>query len=387
VQGRYAECFYALKELCNGMQCPYFGKCGGCSLQHIPYDVQVKNKADHVQQYLIKAGVHVDLGVFSGQPFAYRNRMDFVFHESGIGLRAKEKWWKIIDVESCPIANQGVNHLLGEVRSSFQRKDVFDIRKQVGTLKYCLMRATRQGESALSFVMNEDSPRLSEQVEQVRQFALQSSAAHVLITYVPRKSEVSVGEEYFSVKGSRVLTEVIKGKKLKYAVQGFFQNNPDMAEAMVGYVDSLFSGGDLLVDVFGGVGLFGVSLGERFKEVIIVESFKESVQFAQENLKDNNVSGKAICLDAGQLAKLNLQNLQGEFDVVVDPPRTGIPDKAWAYLLTARPRTIVYVSCNPEQLSKELRRVIPQYTVSEGAIFDLFPQTNHVETVLKLVRT
>src|SRR3989338_5759677 len=95
--------------------CPYFGKCGGCSSQHIPYEQQLDNKLDFLRKQLSFENVRV----FSKNPYHYRNRIDFVFHPSGLGLREKGKWDKYVDVQHCAIANEKVNNLLEEARSFF----------------------------------------------------------------------------------------------------------------------------------------------------------------------------------------------------------------------------------------------------------------------------
>jgi 23S rRNA (uracil1939-C5)-methyltransferase len=157
-----------------------------------------------------------------------------------------------------------------------------------------------------------------------------------------------------------------------------------MAGQLLLYVKKVIEKYDLkdakLLDLFGGVGLFGVSLGDAFRETLVIESHAESVRLADENLKANAVNGKALCLDAAKLGTIDRS-----FDVVItDPPRSGMSMKAISWLLASEPKVIIYVSCNPDQLHRELRHFSSKYMISSVAIVDLFPQTNHVETVVEL---
>src|SRR3989344_3918991 len=133
-------------------QCPYFRNCGGCTSQHIDYSKQLENK----KQQLASTLDYQDIKVFCASPYAYRNRMDFIFHEKGLGLRRMKNWKSIIDVEHCPIANNKINELLQEVRSHMRGISAFNPLKKEGMFRYALIRATKE-DTAISFVINEDA--------------------------------------------------------------------------------------------------------------------------------------------------------------------------------------------------------------------------------------
>jgi 23S rRNA (uracil-5-)-methyltransferase RumA len=369
------------------MVCQYFGKCGGCSGQHISYDLQLSGKKERADFLLKKAGCAVEIGVHAGMPFGYRNRMDFIFHKAGLGLRKRSQWDEIVDIAACPIANEKINLLLGEVRAfhAQSRFEVFDIRKQEGTVKYCVIRASDR--SSLSFVMNDESTRLASQVELVRSFAVQTSADVVVVTYVGRKQDVSVSSEFFPVKGEPILSVGFGDVVLDYAVQGFFQNNTEMAIRMVGECRKLLgkyaTKDAVLLDLFGGVGTFGVSLGSLFREVLVVESVPESIACAKDNLARNRVNGSAVVLDAARIRTLSVPD---PFIAIVDPPRTGMDKKTIGWLLEKKPAAIIYISCNPEELAKELPSFMGEYRIVSANLFDLFPQTPHIELMVELQR-
>ena len=190
-----------------------------------------------------------------------------------------------------------------------------------------------------------------------------------------------------------MLNEVILGKKLVFHSQGFFQNNSAMAEKMVTYAKNLLSKYNTkdssLLDLYGGVGTFGINIADIFKDCLIVESVKESIDCAKTNIRENNArNADAIVMDA---STITTKKMQGKFKgknlfVITDPPRTGMHIKTIRYLIEAKPEAIIYISCNPSQIAKEMITLKNKYSLKSLAMFDLFPQTNHIEAIAELKR-
>ncbi|GIU68774.1 MAG: 23S rRNA (uracil-5-)-methyltransferase RumA [Candidatus Woesearchaeota archaeon] len=367
--------------------CPYFGKCGGCSSQHIPYEQQLEHKKNVVARNI---GVDINtIKVFSDKPYNYRNRMDFIFHPGGLGLREKGNWKKIIDIEKCVISNDKINELLSEIRQFFIDIDYFDIRKKTGTYRYAVIR-TSFDHSSISFVLNADSVNIGSAVEKIKEYSKISSAENIIVTYVPKNTDVSVSGDFFVVKGKDKILEVLLNNYFEYSVQGFFQNNTKMASIMHEYVHELIKDYGLeytkkinLLDLYAGVGTFGIINSKFFKEVIIIESDKNCINSAEINMKRNNVNNaKTILLDVSNLKKLNLS---GDFFVITDPPRSGMHPKTIEELNRIKPKNIIYISCNVEQLGKDLKK-LNKYQLKSVAMFDLFPQTPHIEAIVELER-
>ena len=183
-------------------QCDYFGQCGGCLFQHVPYTQQILQKKDA----LVHATKFPDPLVFSGQPYSYRNRMDFIFHPLGLGLRERRNWKHIIDIQTCSISDPRINLLLTELALHFKRGDTFDIHKHTGTFRYAVIRVTNT-DLCVSFVLNESSKLLGEAIEKIKTFSTVTTATHVIVTRVPPLTEQSVGDDFFVVKGSDLLCE------------------------------------------------------------------------------------------------------------------------------------------------------------------------------------
>ncbi len=375
-------------------KCPYFalpdtgfrGKCGGCVTQHIPYELQLENKKKRAQQV---TGFD-DVQVFSDSEWFYRNRMDMVFTDEGIGFRQKKSWRWRVDIKECAISNPRLNELIKEIRDEFSDADDFEPKEHTGTYRYAVIR-TPQNDSSISFVLNKDSSKCGEAVEKIKAFAAKTSANNILVTYMLAKTDMSYGEEFVVIKGSDMLEEELMGRKFHYSAQGFFQNNHKMAEEMHKFVNSKLllnrgsNRGVHLLDLYGGVGTFGIINADLFETVKTVESFEGCTVAAKANIERNQTDNvEAICMDAVQLKKLTLPS---PLFVVTDPPRSGMHPKTIEQLIKIKPEVIIYISCNIKQLEKDLPKFKKHYALKSVAVFDLFPQTNHMETVVELIKS
>lgn len=363
--------------------CIYFGKCGGCSLQHIGYAIQLDNKKKSLEH---ATGLK-DIKVFSADEYHYRNRMDMIFHKAGLGLRQKGKWYNLIDIEECSISNDRLNNLIKEIRGFFISNDYFDINKNTGTFRYAVIR-TPKNDSSISFVLNSESKRLTEAVEKIKEFSTKTNANNIIITYVPHNTQESISNDYFVVNGKDVIRETYLNKEFLFSVQGFFQNNTIMAEKMHEYVHKLLSSYNTkqahLLDLYGGVGTFGIINSALFKNITIIEDSKQCIDAADLNIKNNNINNaKAIILDAKNLKKIDFPK---PLFVITDPPRSGMHPKTIEQLKKLKPEVIIYISCNITQLKKDILK-FKDYRLNSAAMFDLFPQTNHSESIVELVRS
>jgi 23S rRNA (uracil-5-)-methyltransferase RumA len=363
-------------------QCPHFNECGGCSFQHVDYSTQLENK----RKALESATGFKEIKVISGKEYGYRNRMDFIFHPHGIGFRKKRRWGEIVDIKHCAISNEGINSIVPEIRDFFAGADVFRVGKNSGTFRYAVIRAPRGG-SSVSFVLNSESTKIKEAVEKIKEFAEKTSTSNVIVTYVQPNTDTSISDDFFAVKGTDMIKETLLGKEFLYSVQGFFQNNTDMAEKMQEYVRNLLKNYETkdahLLDLYAGVGTFGIINADLFYDVTIIESVPQCIDAAKINLANNSISNaKAIVLDAKQLKKVELAK---PLFVITDPPRSGMHPKTIEQLKALKPEVIIYVSCNPQQLGKDILK-FKGYKVKSAAMLDLFPQTPHVEAVVELVK-
>lgn len=389
-------------------KCPYYGRCGGCSLQHVDYALQLEQKKHALARALECKDFPADkVAVFSDAEYGYRNRMDMAFWNNWflsagrelpagdngkdrLGFRVKGKWFEVVDIDKCAISNNELNKLLNEVRAYFidvdEDFDAYDLNKKTGTFRYSVIR-TPAGDSSICFVLNADSTRLDEAMARVKDFARGCSANNVSVAYVSSSTDVSISEEFFVIKGSDMLIADLMGKKFEFSVQGFFQNNSVMAEKMHKYVHGVLEASDrgqwaYLLDLYGGVGTFGINNADLFHKVLTVEAFAPSIDSAKKNIARNNVANAdAMVLDAQYLKRLPLPSK--DLYVITDPPRSGMHPKTIEQLKKLKPKVIIYISCNVSQLKSDLPK-FGDYKVKSAAVFDLFPQTEHMESVVEM---
>lgn len=362
-------------------RCPYFGTCGGCAQQNVAYDTQVEQKKKRVTNYFLARGIALpNVSAHFDTAYNYRNRMDFVFTKDGLGLREKGEWKKLLHVAQCPISNAKLNSLLKEVNEWFTavKPDVFDVKSTTGTFRYAVIRAPEHtDDSAITFILNRDSPILEAQKKLVLEFAKTTSAKNVLIGTVISKTDMSIADDAAPIKGNAFVTEKLLGKTMTYHSQAFFQNNTIMAEKMIEHVKKEIGRGKTLIDLYGGAGTFGVTLADNFEKTIIIDNVAGNIEQARANIANNKVHAEARCADANVLSEYS-----GELTLLVDPPRAGLHPKVISAIKQLRPKTLVYISCNPEQLAKEA--TLLGYEVKTLGVFDLFPQTEHVEAIATL---
>ena len=324
-----------------------------------------------------------EINIVSDKEYFYRNKMEFIFHERIIGLRKKGNPNIIVHINHCVIAEEAINNLLKETQAFFKNIDTYNKKRKNGTFVSVTLR-TSKTEQGICFMLYENSSKLAEAIELIKKYAQDSSAQNIMIAYVTDKEEII---EPFVVKGNDYLTVTYLGKTFQYSLLGFFQNNHAMAEKMHEYVHKLLSNYPTqqshLLDLYSGVGTFGIINADLFKTVNMIESFEQSVVSAQKNIEINNTkNAKTNCINAKQLKKIEFQK---PLFVITDPPRTGMDLETLQTLKKNSPEVIIYVSCDVQQLRKELKQ-FQEYEIKSAALFDLFPQTWHSEAVIELVK-
>ena len=363
-------------------QCPYFGKCGGCTYQDVDYSLQLDKK----KQVLAEALGFNDIQVFSGKEYFYRNRMDLVFFAEGLGFRERGSWNKIVNVEKCVISNDKLNALLKEVREFFSGVYHFDIKKRFDTYCYAVIRTPSQ-DSSISLVLNQKSKKIPEALTKISEFAEITSSRNVMAAFVPHNRNVSVSENYKVIKGEDSLWENYLENTFYYPIQGFFQVNHEIAEKVHVYCHELLAAYPThkahLLDLYGGVGTFGIINSRLFQNVEIIENFMPSIAAANRNISENNVSNvNTIVIDA---KKLKNHNLAEPLYIILDPPRSGMHSNTLQRLNELKPEVMLYISCNPKHLGNDIL-TLNSYHIKSAALFDMFPQTPHMEAVVELVK-
>jgi 23S rRNA (uracil1939-C5)-methyltransferase len=320
-------------------QCVYFGRCGGCNFQQLNYEAQLEAKVGIIRDCLTRIGKinyerEIDI-IGSPKPYGYRSRAQWHLDSR----RKKIGYFKrhshdIIDVEDCPILTRELYETLIDFRKNLEWETFWS--------KVAEIEAANAGEQV--------SVYSSEIVEPTREIVFSAC-----------------GEKYF------------------YDAQSFFQGNQYLIEPLI-EIATKDAGGATALDLYCGVGLFTLPLARKFEKVVGVEANERAVEFANKNVENARVENAQIYAEnVSDWLTENSQDFQKIDFVLLDPPRAGTEKETIENLLQMSPKQIAYVSCDPSTLARDLRVLCEnEYSIESVTAVDLFPQTHHVETVVRL---
>jgi len=355
-------------------ECRYFGECGGCMFQNIPYGNQLLLKKEYVNS--IFEGLSSVESVAPSNPFHYRSRMDMVAAFGKKGLRRAGSFRHVVDIETCSIMQNRSDEMYGSLRSMLSGIEDYDYLRHEGYLRYIVLRQARfTGELMVNFVVSKPENRfgldLYDFIEEVDSSSLILSGGLADLNY---------GEIFQTLKKGYI-TENFDGIGFMITPNSFFQSNSEMALQMYRKILSLTRGRTL--DLYSGVGSISLFAGSAAESVTGVEIIQEAVDVAERNRENNEIENvKFICADAGDYVKENI----GNFDtLILDPPRSGMNPKMLKYINGMAPERIIYMSCNPVTCRDDLK-MLEGYGIDFLEAYDMFPQTPHVETLTLLTR-
>ncbi len=398
--------------------CPYFGRCGGCRLQHVAYPAQLAFKAKQVADVLQRLG---ELGGFELRPiigapaiYGYRNKMEFTIariprrgagdgfapaaeaSEHGgrrdivVGLHEAERYDSVLDVERCLLQSDGMNALLDEARRFFveQRLSAYDQERGVGLLRFLMLREGRRTGEAMANVVTAE-PAVSELAPLAERLCSRApQASSVVMNVNPKKASVAVGVEEHLLGGRDHIREKIGGLIFQISANSFFQTNTVQAERLFELVldAAELTGQETVVDLYSGTGAISLLLAQRCRLVFGIEVAQAAVDDAALNAAANGITNCTFL--AGEvrfvLPALIAKGVSAEL-VVADPPRAGFHPKALQALMRLGPSRIVYVSCNPSTLARDARELVSGgYRLRWVQPVDMFPHTPHIEAVARL---
>ncbi|WP_461866626.1 23S rRNA (uracil(1939)-C(5))-methyltransferase RlmD [Thermococcus sp.] len=350
-------------------RCPYFGECGGCLLQHLPYNEQIKFKEEKLHRIL---GFEVEV-MPSPEIYGHRNRIDVVISIRGIGFRRRGTWWDVVDIERCEVFGKRSETALRALREFIEdfNLSTYNIQENKGFLRYIVLREGKfTGELMLNLVTGEGM--LPKEVEDYFPFA------DSLYWSINRsRSDVSFGDiEMFW--GNEFIREKIDDAVYLIHPNSFFQTNSYQAVNLIKETSQLIDG-ERVLDLYSGVGTFGVYLAKHGFAVEGIEINPFAVEMAKKNTELNGVEAE---FKVGQ--DKDVENLGAYDTVIVDPPRAGLHPKLIKKILKEKPNTIIYISCNPKTLASNLAELSEKYSIEKAKGFDMFPHTPHVEMLVKL---
>ncbi|MDO4565421.1 MAG: 23S rRNA (uracil(1939)-C(5))-methyltransferase RlmD [Clostridia bacterium] len=375
-------------------RCPAFFACGGCNLQHMSYEKQLEFKRQTVFDALTRIGglsdIEVEPTLGMEEPWRYRNKGSFptgtVGGETVVGFFAPRSH-RLVPIFDCPISDSRVTDTAQKVAewANENKIQVYDEETGKGALRHIVVRATQEGGIMAVIVTAGKLPRIERLIEKLD--GIVDSLYH---NNNPDKTNVIFGSDFHPIYGASVLTEKICGNRILVSPRSFLQVNSAQCERLYEIVMELLKPGrnESVADIYCGVGTMSLMIANEAKRVIGIENVAEAITDAKRNAALNGLSNlEFICGDAETVLPKRVADGLKLNAAVLDPPRKGCEERVLKAVVNSGVKRIVYVSCNPATLARDLKYLTEQglHPTSIHPV-DMFPHTSHVETIVGLQR-
>lgn len=375
--------------------CPYHKKCGGCSLQYLSYSDQLRFKQVRMIRLLGVFG-HVEEILGMDNPLRYRNKAQAGFLALNGAVASgvyQSSTGRIVAVEDCLIQNEAADRIIATLRKLFQsfKLKPYNPSTEKGFIRHVLVRHGHKSGQIMVVIVTSEGEFPSK-----RSFINALISRHPEITTIVRNINkdmdgLFLGKESEILLGDGYIEDSLCGMSFRISPSSFYQVNSVQAERLYTKAIELLTltGNETVIDAYCGTGTIGIILSEKAKKVIGIEQNKAAVDDAVYNAKLNNVDNISfINDDAGRILTEIATNREKIDAVVTDPPRAGCSKEFLRSLVALSPERIVYISCNPETLLRDLLYLRRKgYHAKVIQPVDMFPYTSHVETVVLMTRT
>lgn len=372
--------------------------CGACQLQFIDYPYQLVCKKQIVEDALKSiAGADLNISdvVPSPQILEYRHKVQYPIAQTKVSRRLlagyfKPKSHEIVNIKHCPIQPKICDEIIEFIRDAAFEYGIsgYNEKKNTGDLRHVVIRCSKATEKNLVILVinaKKSFPKLVDFSNHI--FSSFKNISGVCVNYNNKITNVIMGDKSECLAGKDFIKERLFDITFKIGASTFFQVNPSTASNIFSYVKDYIAANfdkPTVLDVYSGVSTFGITIADVSKKVVCVESCSEAVGLADEVIKQNEISNVELHnMDAEFFFKKELETKKRKFNItILDPPRKGCSEKSLEYILQLTKDTIIYVSCNPATLARDLK-----FLMSKGAKiisvqpFDMFCHTYHVENV------
>ena len=376
-------------------QCTHARKCGGCQLQHMSYEQQLRHKQSRMIRLLGRFG-HVEDIIGMENPLHYRNKV-----HAALGLDSRRKpvagiyrsgSHEIIPVESCLISDNTANSIILSVRKLLPefKIQVYDERSGTGWLRHILVRrGFKTGETMLVLVAVNTIFKLQKPFLK-KLLSMHQEINTVVLNINDRFGPVVLGDREKIIYGDGYIEDELCGLRFRISSRSFYQINPVQTEKLYSKAIELaeLSGEETILDAYCGVGTIGLCAANKAKQIIGVELNKDAVRDAIANAKLNKIKNCWFtAADAGEYMERMAKDGHRPDVVFMDPPRSGSDRRFIDSLIRTKPSRIIYISCGPDTLERDLKLICSGgYKVRHIQPVDMFPYTEHVECVVSLSR-
>ena len=377
----------------NPDACPLAKKCGGCQLQNMSYERQLKWKQARCEILLKKFG-KVERIIGMENPFHYRNKVQAAFGRTKSGKIISGVYQsgshRIVMVDSCMTEDQTADKIIVDIRNMLPKFKIwtYDEDKGTGFLRHVLVKRGFSSGEVMVVIVGASGYFPMKKKFTTALLEMHPEITTVVLNINPKDTNLVLGDREEVLYGDGYIEDTLCGCVFRISPKSFYQINPIQTEKLYGKAMELanLSENSKVLDAYCGIGTIGLVAAKTAGSVIGVELNPDAVKDAISNAKRNNSkNARFYCADAGDFMQELAEN--GErFDVVfMDPPRSGSSKKFIESLAIASPETVVYISCNPETLARDLQMITKKgYKVKKICPVDMFPHTNHIETVCLL---
>lgn len=394
IEQMITESRYRVKPFCD-----VFGKCGGCSSQHIEYDMQLILKSKLVKNLFDKQKLKypkIENTVGMGLPYYYRNKVQYPMRQdskgnSKIGFYLKRSH-NVIDNNCCYIQNRVIDILAKElsedlIKSGFKGYNEED---NSGDIRHLLIRRGYHTKEIMVVVIvnKEELVYDSKLIDILKNIVRKNECIKsVFINVNENNTNEILGDKLEHILGDEYISDYIGDFKFFISPKSFFQVNTLQAEVLYSVLKEslLINKDEVIFDLYSGVGSIGIFLSKEAKKIYGIEIEKEAVKMANLNIIENNVTNAEYIAGSveDKIEEFKIRNIKPDI-IVVDPPRKGLDEKSIKYILAFNPKKIGYVSCNPATLSRDLKLLESKYEIKKVVPVDMFPFTEHCEVVTTL---
>ena len=372
--------------------CKTYKRCGGCELRHIEYKETLKMKQNAVQSLVnktLKNKIQVQEVLGMENPYYYRNKVQFpVGTDKNEALQMgvyASRTHEIIPIEKCYIQNQKAEKLAKIVFKYWKENNLsaYDEKTQEGLLRHIIVKVGIKTNEYMCILVvnNEKIPNEKQFTEYIKKEFPEITT--IVMNTNKKNTNVILGENNRNILGNGYIKDKLGDYTFKISPLSFYQVNPIQAEKLykIGVDQAKITKNDIVFDLYCGIGTISLFMSKYAKKVYGVEIVKEAIEAAKENAKINNIQNTEFL--AGDVEKvltklLKERNIKPDI-IVVDPPRKGLDKVTIKNILNVRPRKLVYISCNPATLVRDLKELEEEYDIGGIKPVDMFPFTKHVE--------
>lgn len=379
--------------------CDTYNRCGGCCLRHIDYEYTLKIKKNIVENVLRKQGLaYIKVNDVLGmkKPYYYRNKLQYPLGLDKANNKVmgvfEERSHNVINTEKCMIQNKLIQSIANDIFTFIKSNNisVYNEKSLKGIIRHIIIRVgIKTNEVMCTLVLNED--KIEKEVEEkfVEYITKRYSQIKTIIKNINNKNtNVILGDKNIVLYGDGYIYDEILGYKFKISNMSFYQVNPIQTEVLYSKAIEYASlkGEETIFDLYCGIGTIGICASKNVKKLYGIETIKEAIDDAKENAKLNNIKNADFFV--GDVEKklpefIKENNIKPDV-VFIDPPRKGCEKIAIDTILNITPKKVVYVSCNPATLARDLKLFEEKYNIKEVTPVDMFPFTSHVECVVAM---